>query len=428
MSSRRLIILITFLVLLSVANVFVSSSIMSSRVHNRTPLTGGEYAALVERLMLDVKDSYVDDVEVEKLFHGAVRGMLGSLNDPNSAFIEPSAYTQLQEDTRGRFGGLGIVIGIRDGYLTVISVMEGHPAGRAGVESGERIFSIDGKTTLGLDAERAVEQLRAGVEPNVVKDQLGISLPEAVSRLRGPVGEPVVISVGSSEDEARELEIVREQIDMESVADVKMVDDGIGYLRLTNFAERTPALLDEAVGSLKEQGMESLVLDLRNNPGGLLHTAVQVAERFIPEGELIVSIRGRGDERFDQFSRGGAPLYKFPLAVLVNEYSASGSEIVAAALQDLDRGVIVGQKTHGKGSVQSIISVRDGSGIKLTTSRYHSPADRVIDKVGVEPDVAVKLSEEDFEEYAENDFVIDAQLKQAISILKAHYILSGMSN
>ncbi len=426
MSNRRLIILITFLVVLSIANVFVSSSILGGRVHNRTPLTGGEYAALVERLMLDVRDSYVDDVQMEELFHGAVRGMLGSLNDPNSSFIEPSAFTQLQEDTRGHFGGLGIVIGIRDGYLTVISVMEGHPAGRAGVKAGERIFAIDGETTLGLDAERAVEQLRAGVDPNIVRDQLGISLPEAVSRLRGPVGEPVEIKVGSNEDEARDLEIVREKIDMESVADARIVEDGIGYLRLTNFSERTPSLLDDAIEELKEQGMKSLVLDLRNNPGGLLHSAVHVAERFVPAGELIVSIRGRGDEKLEQFSRGRAPLYEFPLVVLVNEYSASGSEIVAAAFQDLDRGLILGQKTYGKGSVQSIISVQDGSGIKLTTSRYHSPLDRVIDKVGVEPDVAVKLSEEDYQEYAENDFVIDAQLRQAISILKAHYILSGV--
>lgn len=426
MTNRRLVILIVFLVVLSIANVFVSSSILGGRTHNRVSLTGGEYAALIERLMFDVEESYVDEVETEKLFQGAVRGMLGSLNDPNSSFIEPSAYTRLQEDTRGHFGGLGIVIGIRDGYLTVISVMEGNPAGKAGVMAGERIFAIDGQTTLGIDAERAVEQLRAGGDPAIVRDRLGISLPEAVSRLRGPVGEPVEIKVGKEEDDARSLEIVREKIDMETVADARIVEKGIGYLRLTNFAERTPGLLDDAVAELKADGMKSLILDLRNNPGGLLHTAVQVAERFIPEGELIVSIRGRGEERFDQYSSGKGPLYEFPLVVLVNEYSASGSEIVAAALKDHEKALLLGQKTYGKGSVQSIISVTDGSGIKLTTSRYHSPLDRVIDEAGVEPDVSVELSEADFEEFAEEEFFLDEQITQAVSILKAHSLLGRM--
>ncbi len=428
MSSRRLVILIVFLVILSVANVFVSSSIVGRKSHKMISFESGEYAALIERLMHDVSDSYVDEVLSEDLFQGAIKGMLGSLNDPNSSYIEPSAYTQLQEDSRGHFGGLGIVIGIRDGYLTVISVMEGKPAGAAGVKDGEKIFAIDGKTTLGMSAEMAVEMLRSGADPATVREMLGISLPEAVSRLRGPVGDPVLISVGDEEDSARDLKITREKIDMETVVDVRMVDDGIGYLRLTNFAEGTPKLLDDSIKSLKSQGMRSLVIDMRNNPGGLLHSAVKVAERFVPRGELIVSIRGRGDERYDQFSGGREPFYKFPLVVLVNEYSASGSEIVAGALKDHGRAVLLGQKTYGKGSVQSIISMADGSAVKLTTSRYHSPDGAVIDKVGVHPHIIAGIDNQETVEPDDSGFKMDSLIEKAVSILKSYSILRRIDN
>ncbi len=429
MSNKRLVFLIVFLVFISFANVFLTSSLIGREKLIPSNFTGGEYAGMIERLMENVKKSYVEEVDMKDLFHGAVRGMIGALEDPNSSFIAPEEYKRLEEDTRGHFGGLGIIIGIREGYLTVISVMEDKPACRAGLEDGELIYSIDGKTTLGMDAEEAAEKLRAGVDPAIVRDRLGISLSEAVNRLRGPVGEPVTVKVGRSEEEARELTIEREQIDMETVSDATVLEDGIGYVRIVNFGETTAGLMDGALEEIKQEGMRALVLDLRNNPGGLLYSAVEVAERFVPGGELIVSIRGRCDESFEKYADDASPFYEFPMVVLVNEYSASGSEIVAAALQDLGRAVIVGEKTYGKGSVQSIVALNDRSAVKLTTSRYHSPADRIIDKVGVEPDVAVELAGDDLEGPAEADeFVKDAQIRKAAEILRAHFILSGIKD
>ncbi len=241
MNSRRLIVLVVLLFGLSIANLFVGGSIARRQTDYRGLYSGGEYSVLLERLMEDIRKVYVDEVGGEELFRGAVRGMISALNDPNSVFFEPETFTRLREDTRGHYGGLGIVIGIRDGLLTAISVMEGKPAHKAGLKNGERIFSIDGISTVGIEPEKALERLRAGAEPSVIRELLGISLPEAVSKLRGPVGAPVVIKVGKSEEDARELRIIREKIDMETVVNAEILQGGIGYILLRNFGENTPS-------------------------------------------------------------------------------------------------------------------------------------------------------------------------------------------
>ena len=411
--SRRFSWFVVILAVASLANLFMRGGMLGA-LSARTEVKREQYPALIGDVMSGIEDNYAEEVDARKLLYGALSGMVFSLGDPHSSFIEPDAYKQMQENTQGHFGGLGIIISMKDGYLTVLSPLKGKPAEQAGVKAGDRILKISGSPTTGIDSEEAVERLRAGAEFAAVRKLLGITLPEAVSELRGPVGEPVTITIGREGEEPRDITITREKIELESVNDVKIVDRGIGYIRLTDFREGVVRELNEAIDRLVDEGMQSLILDLRNNPGGLLESAVGVADRFIPDGKVIVSMRGRKkDEVVERVAKDGFPHSEMPLAVLVNEYSASGSEIVAGALQDWDCAVIIGKKTYGKGSVQNLIPFRDGSGLKLTTSRYYSPAGRVIDKVGVVPDVEVGMPPLPEKEKH------DLQITHAINILKS---------
>lgn len=421
--SKRLMLFLAVLVLGSILNLLVRAGVVKifSSEEKKSP---AEYADFMERVMLIIDRKYVDEVDNKKLLYGAISGMVSSLNDSHSSFISPEFYEHLEENTRGHFGGLGIVIGMKKGCLTVISTMEGTPAEKAGLESGDRILKISGRSTLGIDPEEAVQALRRGASPESLRELIGISLPQAVNELRGPVGEPITITVAKEGDEPRELTIERARIDVKSVVDVKIVEDSIGYIRLTNFGGETLAEMEDALSGLTEKGMQKLILDLRNNPGGLLHVAVNVADRFIPDGKIIVSARGRSEQKgFEQVARDGLPEKIIPMVVLVNEYSASGSEIVTAALKDWDCAIIVGQKTFGKGSVQNLIGMEDGSVLKLTTSRYYGPEGSVIDKVGVEPDISVEAVVEEGEEKKsegekEEIAKIDPELDRAVNILK----------
>lgn len=425
--SRRFHWFVIILVIASITNLFVRGGVIKG-LGGGSGLERKEYSALLGEVMRQIEGSYVEEVDAEKLLYGALHGMVSSLNDQHSSFIEPDAYTQIQENTRGHFGGLGIVIGMRDGYLTVISTLKDKPAERAGVKAEDRILKISGSLTTGIDPMEAVERLRMGADYGSIRKFLGISLPEAVNQLRGPVGEPVTITVGREGEEQKDFTITREDIEIESVDDVKIVDDGIGYLRLTDFREGVVKELNEAIDKLREDGMQSLILDLRNNPGGLLESAVGIADRFVPDGKDIVSIRGRNqNEVAVRVAKDGYPRTQMRVAVLVNQYSASGSEIVAGALQDWGSAVIIGNKTYGKGSVQNLISLRDGSGLRLTTSRYYSPKGKVIDKVGITPDIVVDIPPRSDKEKAkvekgskeEEEKEYDPQLAHAISILKS---------
>jgi len=314
-----------------------------------------------------VQANYVDDVNSKELIYGAVKGMLESL-DPHSSFMPPEAFREMQVETQGTFGGLGIEITVKDRLLTVVAPIEGTPADRAGIHAGDRILKIEGQIT---------------------KD---MTLMEAVRRLRGPKGSKVTISIlREGQAEPLDVTLVREVIEVKSVRH-KELGDGIYYVRLASFQERTAKDLERALEQAQKSNSNALVLDLRNDPGGLLNQAVAVSDMFLDKGQLIVYTRGRlkdQDLRFTAEHAGGFP--KLPMVVLVNGGSASASEIVAGALQDWKRAVILGTKTFGKGSVQTVIPLSDGSGLRLTTAKYFTPKGRSIHGSGITPDIVVEL-------------------------------------
>ena len=318
-----------------------------------------------------IERNYVDNVDTEKLAISAIEGMLKTL-DPYSAYLTPERYKELEIGTSGEFGGVGIEISGENDILTVITPIEGSPAAKAGIKPGDLIIAIDGKSTQGL------------------------SVDEAVKSLRGPKGSTVKITIQSQGDKnPREVVLVRDIIYVKSV-NSKLIDGRIGYIKLSQFQEKTSEELVKAIEALEsgnKSQLNGLILDLRNNPGGLLTQAVEVADEFIDEG-LIVSVKGRVEDQSTEYyatKKDNTPGY--PIVVLVNKGSASASEVVAEALQDKKRAIILGTKTFGKGSVQSIIKLDDGSGLKLTTAKFYAPSGRSINQVGVIPDVIVEDSQ-----------------------------------
>lgn len=314
-----------------------------------------------------IKKNYVEDTKTKDLVYGAIKGMLNSL-DPHSGFMSPEAYKEMQVDTKGEFGGIGIQIGMKDNLLTVIAPIEDTPAYKAGIKSGDRIVKVNDETT---------------------KD---MSLHDAVSKMRGPKGTPVKISiVREGWKEPKDFTIVRDIIKVKSVK-FKVLEDGIGYVKVTQFQEQTAADLSNALSKLHDEKVNALVLDLRNNPGGLLNSAVDVSSQFLPPGKLVVYIKDRAGEKSEYKTGGNRPSYdKTTMVVLVNQGSASASEIVAGALKDWRRAVVMGVQTFGKGSVQSVIPLSDGSGLRLTTARYYTPSGTSIQSTGITPDIVVKI-------------------------------------
>ena len=328
-----------------------------------------------------INEMYVEEVDVERLIQSAINGMLNSL-DPHSGFLPPRSYEDMQIDTKGSFGGLGIEVTQEEGFVKVVSPMDDTPAFRAGVEAGDYITHIDGEPILGL------------------------SLSEAVEKMRGPVGEKIVITiVRVSEDEPFDVTIVRDTIKL--VAARVRYEDNVVIMRVSTFNEQTiPNLKDGVKKVLQENnGMRNVngfILDLRNNPGGLLSEAVSVSDLFLNEGE-IVSTRGRTDSDMDRFTASKGDLAEgLPLIILINGGSASASEIVAGALQDHGRAILVGTKTFGKGSVQTVVPLVGDVAMRLTTARYFTPSGRSIQAMGVSPDIIVEqqppVSKEDLEE------------------------------
>ncbi len=313
-----------------------------------------------------VQSNYVDEVKSRELIYGAVKGMLETL-DPHSAFMPPETFREMQVETQGIFGGLGIEITVKDRTLTVVAPIEGTPADRAGIQPGDRIIKIEGQPT---------------------KD---MTLMDAVRKLRGPKGSKVTITIlreGSLEP--LDVTLVREVIEVKSVRS-KELGDGIYYVRVSSFQERTSKDLERVLEQAQKAGSTALVLDLRNDPGGLLNQAVTVTDMFLDKGQLIVYTQGRiknQDLRFTAEHSNGFP--RWPMVVLVNGGSASASEIVAGALQDWKRAVILGTKTFGKGSVQTVIPLSDGSGLRLTTAKYFTPRGRSIHGTGIMPDIIVE--------------------------------------
>ncbi|MBM3249502.1 MAG: S41 family peptidase [Candidatus Omnitrophica bacterium] len=368
-----------------------------------------------------VQSEYVDEASAKDLIYGSLKGMLSSL-DPHSQFMDPDTYNELRVETEGKFGGLGIEITIKDGLLTVVTPIEDTPAWKAGIRSGDRIVKINDELTRDM------------------------TLTDAVKRMRGKVGEAVNLTIlRESEKRILELKIVRDVIKIRDIKEARVLEDGVAYIRLIEFRENTAQDINAALDKLTREKMNALILDLRNNPGGLLDVAVRVAEKFIPKGKLIVYTKGRKpNQNLEFISKGANPVTDLPMAVLINEGSASGSEIVAGCLQDYRRAIIVGKKSFGKGSVQTVIPLSDGSALRLTTSKYFTPLGKVIHSKGVEPDIVVdevrvvalpesekeKKPEDIFEELEKKekpkeekerqfDYKSDNQLMRAIDVLKA---------
>lgn len=332
-----------------------------------------EYIGLLTDVMTIVKKSYVEEVDSKKLIYGAINGMLTAL-DPHSSFMSPETFKELKVETKGAFGGLGIEISIKDGILTVISPIEDTPAQRAGIKSGDQILKIDDRFTKDL------------------------SITEAVKRMRGPKGSKVILTImRDGFDRPKEFPLIRDIIQVKSVRS-KMLENGYGYIRIAQFQERTDEDFVKALKSLGEENkgkrLDGLVLDLRNDPGGLLDQAVRVADHFVENGKLIVYTEGRDKESRMQFTASGRTKEPdYPIVVLINGGSASASEIVAGALQDHKRAVVLGTQSFGKGSVQTIIPLADESGLRLTTARYFTPKGRSIQAKGITPDIVVEQLE-----------------------------------
>ena len=368
---------------------------------------------LLARTMQLIRQDYVDESKTgyADLAHNALRGMLEQL-DPHSQFMDAKNFKNMQEDTRSEFGGLGVVVTERGGILTVINPMEDTPGFKAGLLPGDQILKINGESTENLDVNKAVE------------------------KLRGEVGESVTLTVKRpSTGEIRDHELVREIIKVPSVKDAQILPSRppgtarVGYVRITQFNEPTAAELSTALDKLEKQGMDALVLDLRHNPGGLLGSAVDVCGQFRPPNSLGVSTEGRTPSREYRTSAKSSRIRKYPLVVLTNYASASGSEIVAGALKDLDRALVVGETTFGKGSVQSVIALPDESAVRLTTAKYFTPGRKLIHEHGVSPHIRATLTQKeeahllrsrrDREDPSKTSPVIwDPQLERAVDALK----------
>ena len=314
-----------------------------------------------------IEQNYVEEIDTQAIIEGAIKGMLTSL-DPHSSYLKPDDFKELQVETKGSFSGIGIEITIRDGILTVVSPIEDTPAFKKGIQAGDMIIKIEGESTKDL------------------------SLMDAVKKLRGVKGTEVTISIHREGlSELQEITIVRDVIPLHSVRST-MLEPGYGYIRITNFQNKTTADLKKELADLSDKGdLHGLILDLRNNPGGLLNQSIKVSDLFLEEG-IIVSTKGRlADQDIEKRAHAHGKVYKQPLIVLVNQGSASASEIVAGALQDHKRALILGTQTFGKGSVQTIIPMADGAGLRLTTARYYTPNGTSIQAKGITPDIVVPV-------------------------------------
>jgi len=325
-----------------------------------------------------IEREYVDEVDTKELIQKAIQGMVQSL-DPHSSLLPLEAYEDLQIDTKGKFTGIGIHITMQDGFVTVISPIEDTPAYKAGIQARDRIIKVDGESA---------------------KD-----LREAVKKMRGPKGTKVVVTIlREGVKKPLEFELIRDVIPIQSVKSIRL-EPGYGYIRLSNFTGTTTNELEQALNKLENSDapLKGLILDLRNNGGGLLNQSIQVADIFLDEGKIL-SIKGRNKKNTKVFKASVSGITRdYPLVVLINGGSASASEIVAGALQDHKRALILGTTSFGKGSVQTVETLRDGAGLKLTIARYYTPNDRSIQAKGIEPDIYLKLRRLDPTEISKKD-------------------------
>jgi carboxyl-terminal processing protease len=361
----RSIVTLTFL-----STVGVSGFLLGAFTANGTLAFARErYADLqiFTKVLNLVQQYYVEEVDMTKLIYGGVRGMLQEL-DPHTNFLAPEVYKEFESETTGEFGGLGIEITVQNDVLTVISPIEDTPAWEAGIQAGDKIVEINGESTKGL------------------------SLAEAAQRMRGKKGSKVRMGIfREGFEKPKEFVVSRGTVKLKSVK-LTDLEDGFGYVRLTSFIENSATDFEKALKEIAKRHKEirGLVIDLRRNPGGLLDQAVKISDFFLEEGVIVSTIGRNKKEKEVIYAKKGAGYDGFPIVVLVNEFSASASEILAGALQDNKRALIMGQRTFGKGSVQSVVKLGDGSGLKLTVARYYTPSGRSIQSEGINPDVLVE--------------------------------------
>jgi carboxyl-terminal processing protease len=367
------------------------------------PDTYEELKSFTQSLEL-VKRNYVEDPNSKELIEGAIRGMISNL-DPHSSYMPERAFKEMNMDIKGEFQGVGIQIGVKNQQLTVIAPIEDTPAFRAGLAAGDKILKINEEWTKDMTIEQAVD------------------------KMRGPKGTQVrLLIIREGWDKPREFKITRDVIKVQSVKS-KMLDNEIGYLKIIQFQGQTGQEVEKALSGLESKGMKKLILDMRNNPGGILDASVDVSSMFLPKDKLVVYLQGRqASDRRDYLTSGSLMTRDYPMVVLVNTGSASASEIVAGALQDSKRAVIMGTQTFGKGSVQTVFPLEGGGGIRLTTAKYYTPSGRSIQNVGITPDIEVKLPtvkepkdgdsvhvvvrEKDLERHLKNDTVKEEKKKK----------------
>ena len=379
--SRRKIILGA--VALVMATVVLTTSAFVYVLH----VYAGDAASTLRlfRAMQIIKSRYVENTSADTLLTGAIKGMVSSLGDPHSIYMDPKMFKDFMVETEGSFGGVGIVLGAKEKVLTVVSPIEGTPGEKAGIKSGDSIIKINGQDTKTM------------------------ALDEAVSKIRGPEGTQVTLTILRGQD-IRDYTLTRSNIQIKTVSG-KMLPENIGYMRISMFNEQTNNEFVKKYQELEKEGMKAIILDLRDNPGGLLDECVKVANKFVPKGPVVsvVTRDGRRDT-----STSNLEAVKYPCVVLVNGGSASASEIVAGAIQDTGAGTLIGTKTFGKGSVQTIMRLDGGAAIKLTIAKYYTPGGRSINGVGIEPDVKVELPEK-----LEGKEMKDTQLDKALEIVKS---------
>ncbi|MDD4182888.1 MAG: S41 family peptidase [Candidatus Omnitrophica bacterium] len=399
-------VIITALVSVGIFSYYNKVSIAKEREDNFYK----ELDVFAEALAV-IEKKYVEDKPPHDLIYGALEGLLASL-DSYSEFLSPDEYKELLVDTEGKFGGLGIEITIRDTLLTIVSPIEDTPAWNAGLKSGDIIVKIDGKVTK------------------------GITITEAVKKLRGDPGTKVTLTVLKEKD--RKLEdviLVRAIIKIKDIKRAELLEDSIGYIRIAEFRENTARDLDKALTELNKKGLKAIVIDVRNNPGGLLESAIDVTSRFLETDKTVVSTRSRTEKENIYKSVALKEKYSdMPIVVLINKGSASASEILASALRDNKKAVIMGETSFGKGSVQTIIPLSDGSALRLTTSRYYTPSGVSIHEKGITPDIVIANDVgadekedvfEKLEKKPEFDYKKDYPIVRAVDFLKGMLVLSS---
>ena len=370
--------------LLAVAFLSLTAAVGQSSNDNNTYQQLNLFGDVFEK----VRSAYVERVSDQQLIESAIKGMLSSL-DPHSSYMDPKEWDDMQVQTKGEFGGLGIEVTMENGVIKVVSPMDGTPAAKAGIQPGDLIVQLDGKPVMGL------------------------TLSQAVDKMRGPIDSKIVLTVRRGSKAPFDVTLVRAEIKIPSVTG--QLIGNVGYVRIAQFSEQTSSGLQDAIAKIRGQAgkkLEGLVLDLRNNPGGLLEQAIAVSDDFIDRGE-IVSTRGRDPNQAQRYNATPGDLIDGgPLVVLINGGSASASEIVAGALQDHHRAILLGTRSFGKGSVQTIIPIPGHGAIRLTTARYYTPSGRSIQAKGIEPDIMVEQAK--LEVLAENQFRTEAELPGAL--------------